>query len=212
MNNLTITLKQKNIPFLLFDGPVGVSVSGGADSAILLYILAKHKIEPIHVFTASLKSKNNTAPRYAQRVIEKCIELTDNQNIYHHVHFIKDMSNNGNLFDGHKYFLKNNLITKVYTAETQFPPKEDFEKFKNQDKFIYKQRDPADTKPSFNKNFYSPFVSINKKHIREIYETFDVLDKLFPVTRSCESFTLKKGHCKECLWCEERFWAFGRYE
>lgn len=212
MNSITVQLDNKSFPILLFDGSIGISVSGGADSAILLYLLAKHKTDPIHVFTASLDSKNNTAPRFAQKVIERCIKLTNNSNIYHHVHFINNMNNKSNMFNGVRYFLKNNLINNVYTAETLLPPKEDFEKFKNQDQFIYKQRNPLRRKPHLRNKFYSPFISIDKKHIREMYEKYDVIDSLFPVTRSCESFILKKGHCGECLWCEERYWAFGRYE
>jgi len=130
MKKISIELDGTTLSFLIFPGPIGVSVSGGADSAILLYILMKYSIEPIHVFTAALKTKNNVAPRLAIRIIEKCIELTGNTNVYHHVHFIDDMSKDGNLFNGHRFFLKNNLLSKVYTGETLMPPKIEFKKWK----------------------------------------------------------------------------------
>jgi 7-cyano-7-deazaguanine synthase in queuosine biosynthesis len=209
--NVDINLNGVRLPFIVFPGPNGVSVSGGADSAILLYILMNHTIDPIHIFTAALKTKNNVAPRFALQVIEKCIDLTGNSNVFHHIHFINDMSRNGNLFNGHNFFLKNNLISRVYTGETLLPPRIEFEKFKNQDYFMYNQRDPINKKPIIDGKFYSPFRHIDKKQIKDLYLKYDVLETLFPVTRSCESTTLTEGHCGECLWCEERFWAFNRY-
>jgi 7-cyano-7-deazaguanine synthase in queuosine biosynthesis len=35
--------------------------------------------------------------------------------------------------------------------------------------------------------------------------------KIFPITRSCESWTNDfSKHCGECWWCKEREWGFGR--
>ena len=212
MKTIKIQLNETLLPIYLWPGSIGISVSGGADSAILLYILLKYTTRPIHVFTASLKVKNNSAPRSAFTVIEKCIELTGNSNVYHHIHFIDDMDNRGSLFNGPNYFLKNKLVDVVYTAETIFPSINEFKKFKNQDYFIFNQRDPKNKKPVLSKKFYSPFIQINKKQIRELYEYYNLLDTLYPVTRSCESVHLTTGHCGECLWCEERLWAFGKYQ
>ena len=43
----------------------------------------------------------------------------------------------------------------------------------------------------------------------------ELLDSLFPLTYSCEgSIEATKHHtqhCKKCWWCQERYWAFGRY-
>jgi 7-cyano-7-deazaguanine synthase in queuosine biosynthesis len=211
MKIIKLELSEISLPIVIFDGPVGISVSGGADSAILLYCLMTNTIEPIHVFTASLKTKNNTAPKFAFQVIEKCIELTGNSNVYHHVHFIEDMNQHGNLFDGYKFFLRNRLVSMVYTAETLMPPAEDFGTFKNQDYFIYNQRNTNNKNPILQKNFYSPFRHIDKKQIKNIYSKYNLLESLFPITRSCENTVLTEGHCGECLWCEERFWAFNRY-
>lgn len=211
MKNINIEIESVTLPLLIFPGPIGISVSGGADSAILLYILMKYAVDPIHIFTASLSSKNNTSPRYAFNVIEQCIKLTGNSNIFHHVHFIESMDHRGNLFNGHNYFLKNKLISIVYTAETLMPPLDEFQKFKNQDYFIYKQRTPLKKKPVIDGNFYCPFRHIDKRQIMSLYLHYNLLETLFPVTRSCEDIILTEGHCGECLWCEERFWAFGKY-
>ena len=59
---------------------------------------------------------------------------------------------------------------------------------------------------------YSPFVNKDKKTIFQIYQDLNLLETLFPLTRSCETTRLKnfRGHCGECWWCKERMWGFGR--
>ena len=52
-----------------------------------------------------------------------------------------------------------------------------------------------------------------------MYKEANLLDELYPITRSCEydptSNYFKNiknpgiGHCGKCWWCEERKWAFG---
>lgn len=56
---------------------------------------------------------------------------------------------------------------------------------------------------------YTPFHRIDKKVIAGMYEELNLLETLFPLTRSCENNNLLEGHCGECWWCEERLWAFG---
>jgi len=49
-----------------------------------------------------------------------------------------------------------------------------------------------------------------------MYTELDVMDSLFPVTRSCEWKESMGGddpgleHCGTCWWCEERLWAFNK--
>ena len=61
----------------------------------------------------------------------------------------------------------------------------------------------------------NPFFCINKRGLKMIYEELGLIDKLFPVTYSCEGTAEQTKthtqHCKRCWWCQERFWAFGRY-
>jgi 7-cyano-7-deazaguanine synthase in queuosine biosynthesis len=50
-----------------------------------------------------------------------------------------------------------------------------------------------------------------------MYVKFDLMDTVFPLTRSCE-WTSKitevadpgTNHCGVCWWCEERKWGFGK--
>jgi len=59
-----------------------------------------------------------------------------------------------------------------------------------------------------------PWKNFTKKDLANLYEVHDLLDTLFPLTRSCEgeaeetmNFT---KHCGRCWWCQERMWAFGK--
>jgi hypothetical protein len=59
---------------------------------------------------------------------------------------------------------------------------------------------------------YRPFANLDKKGIKEIYDHFNLMDTLFPITKSCESKTYdwSTPHCGWCWWCHERRWGFGR--
>jgi len=60
-----------------------------------------------------------------------------------------------------------------------------------------------------NDNFYMPFINEDKKNTAKLYEEFNLMETLFPLTLSCtDSKTL--DHCDACWWCEERKWGFGK--
>jgi hypothetical protein len=216
MNSITVA----NVNIDIHDGPLGISVSGGADSAIMLYILMKYAPGPIHVYTCVSKVKNRTAPYTALDVIGKCIDMTgrkDNE-IFHHSSFV-DKSYIDNMYFLCRNDLDNNVINYVYTGLTTWPPLEVRDSFNirpHRKEGVYvEDREPEIEKPVYagrDNKFYAPFRNVNKSVICEAYKELNVLEELFPITRSCESFTLTKGHCGECWWCEERQWGFGRLE
>jgi hypothetical protein len=207
------SIKLNNITIDLLPGPIGISHSGGADSAILLYILMKYLDGPINVFTCASKLKQRVAPHIALNVIDKCIDLTGKTDVYHHTFYVDDQDSK-NLFDYQRQFVNLNLVNIIYTGKTALPPLDECSKFKN-GILLLETRDPNKTRPVYTGRrleFYMPFHNHNKKDIYELYKTLGVLDDLFPITRSCESLSLKYGHCGKCWWCEERQWAFGRLE
>ncbi len=53
-----------------------------------------------------------------------------------------------------------------------------------------------------------PFFNLTKKELAVVYKEKELLNNLFPLTRSCEKIGTVIGHCGECWWCEERKWAF----
>ena len=63
---------------------VGVMLSGGVDSAILLYYLMKHCLNTIHIYTTGSNIKYRRNSIIAPKVVEKCIQLTGNNKVIHH--------------------------------------------------------------------------------------------------------------------------------
>ena len=73
------------------------------------------------------------------------------------------------------------------------------------------------------KHYINPFFQVNKKWEAEVYKDFGLLDTLLPLTYSCEGDAkdtkTHTWHCgntlqyeKQCWWCQERMWAFGRLQ
>ena len=189
---------------------IGVSVSGGADSSILLYLLMKHATVPIHAISCSNQAKRNLNPRHAFNVIEKCIELTGNNNVKHHTYFV-EVKNRSTYLAGLMEFIDNKTVEMMYTGFTSNPPIE------VTDKFVLPlpnetgpRRDPTQLRPVYSyPTVYTPFTNLDKQDIYEIYKREGVLESLYPLTYSCEDPSKNPEHCGQCWWCEERKWGFG---
>lgn len=201
-----------DVNFDIHDGPVAVSVSGGADSAMLLYMVLSTVSGPVTVYTCSSAQKGYAAPRYAYDVILKCAQLTGRHDIQHVVYFVEQQTLQtlitpiARALHLHKY-------TVVYTGSTALPPDSESHNFVR-NSGLHHIRNPNVVREHYNgatRQYYSPFFNVNKRKIHELYRHYNLVDTLYPVTRSCESLTLTSGHCGDCWWCEERVWAFGRY-
>jgi len=63
---------------------------------------------------------------------------------------------------------------------------------------------------------YSPLINVTKKFVADIYYKYQLMDSIFPLTRSCvgdaEETDYYSRPCKECWWCQEKYWAFGSYD
>lgn len=202
-----------NVELQVFDNINGVVVSGGADSALLLYFLLKFSTRKLHIFTLSSLHKVITNTKNSIDVVSKCAELTNNYNFEHHIKYIPENQENESLF-----YLPKKLITQgyIYSGITADPPKE------ITDTFIFPStethvRDPNKLRPTVAGNICRPWTNIDKKKIAEIYKEYDLIDSLFPLTRSCE-WTVNmideipdpgSKHCGQCWWCQERKWGFG---
>jgi len=206
-------IEINGVSILLVEGKIGLNMSGGADSSLLLYILLSNKKETLEVFTLASDLKGRTSAKIAVNIIDKCIELTGNNNVNHHISYV-DMQNNEKLFKLPTEMLENKKITKIYTGITSNPPKNIADNFLTSiDNSEQDERDPSIVKPIMTEVCCFPFFNIDKIKIAEMYESLGLMDTLFPLTRSCEleyppsNFL---GHCDNCWWCKERFWGFKR--
>jgi len=208
---MEIIINDVSIP--LIDGKVGLNMSGGTDSSLLLYILLSNKKETLEVFTLASDLKGRTSAKIAANVIDKCIELTGNNNINHHVVYV-DMQDDGNLFRLPREMISEKKITMMYTGVTANPPKEIADNFLTPiDNSEQNSRDPLTHRPIIIGDWCCPFFNIDKIKIAEMYESLGLLETLFPLTRSCELENPPSnflGHCNNCWWCHEREWGFGK--
>lgn len=53
----------------------------------------------------------------------------------------------------------------------------------------------------------APLHTMDKKGLAEQYKTFELMDTLYPYTKSCTS--MERLPCGKCFWCHEKGWAFG---
>ncbi len=204
----------ENVHFEIFDVPIGACVSGGADSALMLYFILKYSKNPVHVFTFSSAEKYFKNPMASIRVVNTCCELTGNYNLVHHFSYGKNQ-NKINLFELPRKFLSNGTVGVVYTGVTKNPPSDIVSKFKSENT-ENSERDPTVVRPTTIGQWYRPWTNLDKQDLSRIYNKYDLMSSLFAVTRSCEWENETKhgadpglGHCGQCWWCEERAWGFG---
>lgn len=202
-----IPLEYKNI---------GIKISGGADSAIVCYALAKyifdnnnhHKIVPITVN----HSGKSYQLEFAKRVVNFCKEQFGNIFLEHQYAWCETgdeyVSTQDNLVNS---LYRNNEIQCHFVGITQNPPADVMEVIGWNGPAD--DRSPGTVRPTSKGTGYYPLVNTNKQGVRDWYNFYNVVDDLFPLTRSCENFTENfETHCGECWFCKERYWGFGRYE
>lgn len=213
--------------------PMGMFLSGGPDSALTTYLLAKTIKEfgfnnPVYPITTEFLARPYNI-KYAWGVLRKVEELLDFKFEQHlifpmpnHALPISDedkkviMSSNIQEYDD-RYNL--NCIVNGLTAN---PPITEVGDTLYGDSS--KERDEADVilQKLKSKRVQYPFLFSNKRVVSHFYNKFDLLETLFPITRSCEAemketeyftkdcFEVRpKDQC--CWWCRERQWGFEQY-
>lgn len=216
----------------IFDGTTGVCVSGGADSALLLYMLMSKSKHHIHVYTFISPERREAIESHVDKVVEVCESLTNNTNYTYHKEYV-DSQLPDVMFKKFQSKFDIDGIGMLYLGITKFPPKAVWEKFEQQqpdwhnrlrdDETVHSMYgltvpddaeffNDVDNKISIDERVYKPFVNLNKKDIAEMYRALGVEEQLFKVTRSCETPEHIGSHCGVCWWCDERKWAFGYLE
>ena len=105
----------------IHDGPIGVVLSGGADSSLLFYILMKYAPGPIHVFSCANGKTNNREPYGALNVINRCMELIDRKDIFFYSYW-EDHKLIDNVI--RPSVVKSANVNIIYGGFTKPPPKD----------------------------------------------------------------------------------------
>jgi hypothetical protein len=175
---------------------IGVMLSGGADSAILLYLLAlERKLEgstqEIVPFTVA---RPDGAWNYVKPIVDKInqmlnIALPDPIQVgdpsLHH----SKQGRSGELEARSKY-----NIDHFYYGSQQHPP------------VPMPGEYPARPDKIELPGTTIPFALVDKRHTLGLYEVFQAWP-LIELTHSCTALT--EGRCGECYNCKEREWALG---
>jgi len=192
---------------------VGISLSGGADSALILYLLAKEiqdrdqptYIYPIHGYDVSRKKAQSW--KVAEAVIGSVkYHLRDWHNIIKKPHiFAYDKNLPISKEEYHKanyeYMTRRHSLDFVIRGVTQGMPNDD-RPLKAGD------ADSAELTRLSKETWVLPFGDVDKKFIAHCYNELN-LDRLLMMTSSC--IADQSEPCEECWWCKEKYWAFGHY-
>lgn len=178
----------------LIDKPIGVFVSGGVDSALLLYMLLTQSSQLVHVLNISYDIRNYNECNSAIQITNKCIDLTKNDNVIYHTLYAKRSKTKRTDFFN---IAKITNVTDVYSGHSKGPPIEIQESWG-----LEVKRTTIKSTPLLN----TPFIDLDKRSIYQLYKKYDLLDNLYPLTNSCASRT-SVTPCGLCWWCKERKWA-----
>lgn len=217
---------------------IGISLSGGMDSSILLYILCdvisndfnnQIKIIPITGVGDSLKevvlpiisyvrNKYNLVPFEPHEFIEYNTNF-ETKWFKYHIPF-------------HTKLYNDKKIDVLLHAGTRNIPEDELKNIEFNEKSIDTNRSLSPTQIVKELGFrtyedsghpqWNIFMNQDKKFTAELYTELNLHNNLAPLTWSCVSTPLdsvfkdKEKHifsepCKKCYWCAEKFWAYGYY-
>ena len=200
---------------------IGVNLSGGTDSAMLLYLLAKEQ-KDITIYPLTLVDIERPTNIWNARevllyirdkfpdvdikdiVSEEFSKAENPEKRYWHIKFTDRMR-------------KEIPLDILCHGRTSNPPYEEAKKNNLLDKReIVRDHDNHEAILKGNSQLtYSPFVNVDKRFLKELYEELDIME-LFNLTASCISKSSETDHftkaCRTCWWCREKLWSFGCYD
>lgn len=206
---------------------IGVSMSGGADSSILCYLLAKQiKENNLDITIHPISAKFEIRPwsyKHASKAVTfikgdlNCPEIFG-QHYWFNVPLDECADDNekqkhfGHIFS---FLLQNNLIDHFFSGKTKNPAQDIMDTF-------FDKQPQLDRNNPTEKNIYKspvetvPWAMVDKRFVIGLYKELGLVNTLLPRTRSCEGDELGTNGftetCGKCWWCEEREWALKELE
>lgn len=184
----------------------GVLVSGGMDSAILLFLILKEIADKnlnIDLTVYNVPNVADNAVEHSKDVVE-FLEQYFNTSIKLVNIGLGTAAPLQLIRKPATELITNGLVDMLYSGQNQFAPEAKLwpEYIRAESGFV--RRDPNSPDEPHAR---FPFIKLYKYHILELYRQFNLLE-LARITHSCTTQTA--GKCAECLWCREREWAFTR--
>ena len=186
---------------------LGLALSGGIDSALLLYYLLNQDYK-IKCYTAI--DKNNDNNRQAATDIKDLIEKKTGKTVEHFefIEYEKDheKGKREKMTESWTNLFNSNTIDCILTGATQYLKSID-DKWNQGDK--KKATDTKWMKGSGTYITYRPFLEHDKTWIKQGCDANELTDNLVKISVSCNSTSTPP--CKDCLPCAEKYQAFGCY-
>ena len=208
---------------------VMVKVSGGLDSAIVLYMLCRYITQSNKNISVVVITTNDWKKPYQVKWANRVLNwmMKEFPNVKFLPHETHQLNHGEDYVDGQsahqnqvykQYHDNGNPIDFTLAGINLKPPKEICETFvdtKTGELHTGPTDDRTSIQPISGDGWFKPIGNFDKKEVAELYKQFDLLDTLFNETRSCEEPNKEvtkdfMTHCGECWWCHERKWGFGK--
>jgi len=197
-------------------------VSGGLDSTLILYLLAReNEINNLNLNIYTLTTLTDKQPyEYMSINVPKIIYRISQE--FSATNIIPFIFYRGN--ENKNTFMRDfiNKIKPIYKIDTMIDgwmkgPPEDYQ-IKNDmiNDPIYLSRKNPKPVLDFSKDpvLYNPFAEVTKKFTACLYKSLQIED-IIKMTWSCVDNNLSDrcnpSPCKKCWWCKEKYYGFGIY-
>ena len=189
---------------------IGLALSGGADSSLLLYLLAKmvkdRSLSSDIICMHGIDTNMQIAAQPAEQIVEYVRNKFKDVNIILETFSYALDPKNENKDDYHKPYYneykKLYNIPKIVRAMTQGMPD-------SARPIVTNDITPEQLIEYSKDDITVPFGAVDKKWVKLQYRYHGIMD-LANMTVSC--IADQTSPCRECWWCKERFWAFGNYD
>ena len=207
---------------------VAVSLSGGADSTLLFWLLMTmvEQVMPdieITPLTGVMPYKGMFKQFTSQATIDKLrLDFPNAATLMKPRQIIYNKTQD-ELADWHEKILDEDEFDVILYGLTRNPPIEIMEEHDLMTDRIERRDFETGSKETWKRlggtglNIYEPFANIDKRWIGQCYRDFELM-KYYMNTFSCEQLretpdlTHSEEPCTRCWWCREKKMAFGMYD
>lgn len=222
---------------------IAVRLSGGPDSSIIYYALCDYyKNTDVNIFPYTMASELRPhLIRKSQDVIDITTSLTSKSPKKHYIRWhIEHNSNNPHKVNSFEYVKGQELLEQTVYQENEIDIKytglskncpideltievnkwiinDGLDKHRAIPSLEYRDKERDTDLEGYdgpNADVSFPFLKYDKKSVYEAYVYYNLLEKLFPYTWSCEDdqqhLSDDPVHCGSCYFCLERRFAFGK--
>lgn len=206
---------------------IGINLSGGVDSAFVMFMTLQKIIEKdLDVKVIPITGVDLVRPTNewnAREIVDFFCEMFPSVHIEPHEVFYYRKAHQHDKITHHvkneNRLVDDEVIDALFHGISKNPPKEIMQSLGFYDKREKKRDKNTIAIKHIKKDkliFYTPLHDVTKKFIAKEYKKFGLMDELFPITASCIEKSKKTNYftepCKECWWCKEKYWAFQMYD